>query len=91
MTTPNKRFIGILAAATILLFIPFVARFPWGPFDFIAAGVLLFGTGIAIEVALRLITKWEYRVAACVGILIALAIVWAELAVGLFGSPIAGN
>jgi hypothetical protein len=91
MTTPNKRFIGILAAATILLLIPFVARFPWGAFDFIAAGVLLFGTGIAIEVALRLITKWEYRVAACVGILIALAIVWAELAVGLFGSPIAGN
>ena len=91
MTTPNKRFIAILAAATVLLLIPFVARFPWAAFDFIAAGVLLFGAGIAVEAALRLITKWEYRVAAFVGILIALGLLWSELAVGLFGSPIGGN
>ena len=91
MTTPNKRFIAILAAAAVLLLIPFVARFPWGAFDFIAAGVLLFGAGIAVEAALRLITKWEYRVAAFVGILIALGLLWSELAVGLFGSPIGGN
>ena len=91
MTTPNKRFIGILAAAAVLLLIPFVARFPWGAFDFIAAGILLFGAGIAIEIALRLITKWEYRIAACVGILIALALLWTEVAVGLFGSPIGGS
>ena len=91
MTTPTKRFIGILAAAIILLLIPLAARFPWGLFDFITAGVLLFGAGIAIEVALRLITKWEYRIAACVGILIALALLWTEVAVGLFGSPIAGS
>ena len=80
-----------MAAAAILLLIPLVARFSWGLFDFIAAGVMLFGAGIAIEVALRMITKWEYRIAACVGILIALALLWVELAVGIFGSPIAGN
>jgi hypothetical protein len=91
MTTPNKRFIGILAAAAIMLLIPFALRFPWGAFDFIAAGVLLFGAGIALELALRLITKWEYRVAACVAILIAVALLWAELAVGIFRSPIAGS
>jgi hypothetical protein len=91
MTTPNKRLIGILATAGVLLLIPLAARFPWGPFDFIVAGILLFGTGIAIEIALRLITKFEYRVAACVVILIGLAVVWAELAVGIIGTSLAGS
>jgi hypothetical protein len=91
MTTPNKRLIGILATATILLLIPVAARFPWGPFDYIAAGILLFGAGIAIELALRLITKFEYRVAACIVILVGLAAVWSELAVGWLGTPFAGS
>ena len=51
----------------------------WKIFDFIAAGIMLFGAGFAIEIALRLITKFAYRVAACIGILIVLAIVWALL------------
>jgi hypothetical protein len=63
----------------------------WKIFDFIVAGIMLFGAGFAIEIALRLITKWEYRIAACVGILIVLGIVWAELAVGLIGTPLAGS
>jgi hypothetical protein len=88
---PNKRLIAILLTAGFFLLIPLIARFPWGPFDFIVAGVLLFGTGIAIEIALRMIKRFEYRVAACIAILIGLAVVWAELAVGIFGTPIAGS
>jgi hypothetical protein len=57
MTTPNKRLIGILATAGVLLLIPLAARFPWGPFDFFVAGILLCGTGIALESALRLSTE----------------------------------
>ncbi|MEQ1763695.1 MAG: hypothetical protein ABL984_11165 [Pyrinomonadaceae bacterium] len=96
MTTPNKRLLGIIIAVGVLLLIPFVATklgtgANWSAFDFIAAGVLLLGTGLAIEVALRLITKWEYRIAACAGILAILALLWIEIAVGLFGSPIAGS
>jgi len=91
MTTQNKRLIGILATAGILLLIPLLARFPWGPLDFIAAAIMLFGAGIAIEIALRLITKFEYRIAACVAIFIGLAIVWAELAIGIIGTPLAGS
>ena len=97
MTTQNKRLIGILAVAAVLLSIPFFAmRFrvegvDWKILDFAIAGILLFGTGIAIEIALRVITEWKYRIAACVGILIVLAVVWAELAVGLIGTPLAGS
>jgi hypothetical protein len=52
---------------------------------------MLFGAVVAIEISLRAVKKLEYRIAACVGILIVLGIVWAELAVGLFGTPIAGS
>jgi hypothetical protein len=96
MTTPNKRLLGIILAVAFLLLIPFVAmRFTdemkWGPFDFIIMGVLLLGTGLLCELALRLITKIEYRIAACAALLGALFLIWAELAVGIFGSPFAGS
>ena len=97
MTTPNKRLLGIIIAVGVLLLIPFFAMklgvegVDWKIFDFIAAGIMLFGAGFAIEIAFRLITKFEYRIAACIGILIVLAVVWAELAVGLIGTPLAGS
>lgn len=97
MTTPNKRFLGIIIGICVLLTLPYIAMklgadgVDWKTLDFVIAGVLLFGAGIAIEIALRLITKWEYRIAACVAILIGLAVVWAELAVGIFGTPLAGS
>lgn len=97
MTTPNKRLLGIIIGICALLTLPFIGMklgvegLKWTAIDFIAAGIMLFGAGSAIEIALRLITKFEYRVAACIVILIGLAIVWAELAVGLIGTPLAGS
>lgn len=86
----------MLVVIGILLLIPFVAmkitgEVAWGPFDFIVAGVLLIGAGIATEVALRLVTSFTHRIAVCVGILAVLAVVWVELAVGVFGTPLAGS
>jgi len=63
----------------------------WTAIDFAAAAVMLFGAGLAIEIALRLVKRFEYRIAACVAILLALAVVWAELAVGIIGTPLAGS
>ncbi len=85
-----------MLAAAVLLSVPLIAmtitdEMKGGVFDFIAAGVLLFGTGIAIEVALRLVTSLWARLAACGVIILALFLVWAELAVGLFGTPFAGS
>lgn len=52
----------------------------WGPLDFLVMGVLLFATGLAIEYARTKLTNPTYRVAAIVGIILALLTVWVEIA-----------
>lgn len=96
MIRQNTRLIGIVVTVAILLLIPFFAmkftgEVNWTPIDFITAGVLLFGTGLLCELVLRKVTTIKYRIALCAGLLIALFLVWAELAVGLFGTPFAGS
>ncbi len=96
-TMKNIRLPIILTTAAMLLLVPFTAMklgvegVKWTAFDFVAAAIMLFGAGIAIEIALRMVRKFEYRIAACVAILFALAVVWAELAVGIIGTPFAGS
>ena len=94
--TPNKRLVGIVLTVGLLLLIPFLAmkftnEVNWTPIDFITAGVLLLGTGLICELALRLVTKTGYRIAIIAAILFALFIIWAELAVGLIGTRFAGS
>ncbi|UFH52702.1 hypothetical protein [Spirosoma sp. KNUC1025] len=96
MITTNNRLTGILLAVAFLLSIPLIAmqftdEVKWGLFDFIVAGTLLLGTGLMCELVLRTVRKREYRIGLCVIILIALFLIWAEIAVGIFGSPIAGS
>lgn len=91
MTFENRRLTLIAAVIVFLLLIPVALKFPWSGFDFLIAGVLLFGTGLAIELVLRLVTGLWARIALSGAILLALFLVWAELAVGLFGTPFAGS
>ncbi len=97
MNIQNIRLIGIFLVVAVLLLFPFVAMklgvegVKWTAIDFIAAAIMLLGAGIGIEIALRVVKKFEYRIAACVAILFALAVVWAELAVGIIGTPLAGS
>ena len=96
MSIQNIRLIGIFVAVAALLFAVYAAMWlvgdmKWSRFDFAAAGVLLLGTGLAIEIVLRVVKKFEYRIAICAAILLALFLVWAELAVGLFGTRFAGS
>jgi len=96
MDAKNKRLIGIVLVVMIMLSVPLVAmkftnEVKWSGFDFVIAGVLLLGTGLLCEFVLRKVKRWEYRIALCAAILFALFIVWAELAVGLIGTPFAGS
>lgn len=96
MTFENKRLIGIVLAVGLLLLVPLVGmRFSdgggWSGFDFVVAGVLLLGAGLTIEVVLRKVKRFEYRLAICAAVLLALLIIWAEVAVGLIGTPLAGS
>ena len=96
MTYPKQRlFYGGLAIGLLLL-VPFVAmqftdEVNWSGADFIVAGVLLVGlVGIA-ELISVVITKKSHRLLLGGVALIIFLLVWAELAVGIFGSPIAGT
>jgi len=97
MIAQNKRLFLIMLTVGILLLIPFtVMQFTssevnWSPIDFLTAGVLLMGTGLACELVLRKVKRKSYRIAICAALLFALALVWIELAVGLFGTPFAGS
>lgn len=96
MTIQNKRLFGILIGVPLLLFIPLIAmqfttEVHWTLGDFVVAGSLLLGAGLAIELVLRSITKRQHRILLCLGILFVFLLVWAELAVGVFGTPFGGS
>jgi hypothetical protein len=84
--------IGRVALGTaLLLLIPltaklFVADMAWTVFDFVAAGVLLFGAGLTFILLARLGDTTAYRLAVGVAVAAGLLLVWANLAVGLVGS-----
>ena len=93
----NKRLAAILLTAAAILSLPFIAMqlhadgVDWNLRDFIIMGVLLFGTGLACEAVLRKVKTTGKRLLFVGLILIALFLVWAELAVGIFGTPFAGS
>ena len=92
----NKRIIGIVVAVFILLLFPIIAMqftddVNWSLFDFIVAAVLLFGTGFMLDLFIRKITNIKYLIASCVILLVLLALIWGELAVGIFGTPFSGS
>ena len=96
MITQNKRLTYIVLTVAVILLIPFIGTLVtdevnWGPFDFIVAGVLLLGTGLLCELVLRKVQKSDNRIAIIIAILVALFLIWAELAVGIFGTPFAGS
>ena len=96
MIAQNKRFFFILFSVPLLLLIPFLAmqfstQVNWSPFDFLVMAILLIGTGLMIEVVLRKVRTTRHRIVLCVAILVVLLLIWAELAVGIFGTPFAGS
>jgi peptidoglycan/LPS O-acetylase OafA/YrhL len=96
MLTSKKRLGGILTAAGLLLLLPliamqFTAEVAWTLSDFVVAGVLFFGTGLLCEFVLRRVKKRRGRLLICGAILAALILVWIEMAVGIFDSPLAGS
>lgn len=86
----------ILTTAAILLSIPYIAMqfttdVDWNITDFAIMGVLLFGTGLLCELVLRMVKSMESRILICGAVLFVFFLIWAELAVGIFGTPFAGS
>ncbi|MCK9425913.1 MAG: hypothetical protein M0Q21_07750 [Ignavibacteriaceae bacterium] len=96
MIKQNKRVIGIVLTVVLLLLIPLIAmqftdEVNWTVLDFVVAAILLLGTGLMCELVIRKINNIKYRIAICVILLAALLLIWAELAVGIFGTPFSGH
>lgn len=96
MMTQKQKTTFIFAVPALLMTIAFfgnlfVQGWDWSPFDFLIAAVLLFGTAFIINLIVRSKKSFLAKLLICGVILFVLAIIWVELAVGLFGSPFAGS
>ncbi|WP_324676639.1 hypothetical protein [Hymenobacter sp. GOD-10R] len=89
--TLTRSLVRLMLVTAFLLLIPLVAmqfttEVTWTLFDFVVAGTLLFGTGLAYELVARLGNTSAYRMAVGAALAVALLLVWTNLAVGLIGS-----
>lgn len=96
MTTQKKISKILYSLPIFILMIPVVAmqftkEVNWTASDFVIMGALLFATAFAVDFVLKKVKTFKSRMILVFGILALLILIWAEMAVGIFGSPIAGN
>lgn len=92
----RKHFFLIVVVVFGILLIPFIAmqvteEVNWSAFDFIIMGGMLLSTGVLMEVLIRKIKNKTTRFVLLGLSLLVFLLLWAEMAVGLFGSPISGS
>ena len=80
----------------LLLLLPLIGmlisdEINWSAVDFIIMGVLILSLSFSIKLFLNTTKKLKYRIIGISLILLVFIMIWAELAVGIFNSPIAGN
>jgi len=88
--------IRILPINGLLLLIPLIAmqltnEVNWSFFDFIIMGALLTIIGLLIGIILQKVKNSKNRLILIVTIIMMFFLIWAELAVGLFGTIFAGD
>ena len=89
--TAYKAAIRLAIATGIILLLPLIAmqftdEVVWDLADFVAAGVLLFGTGLAYELMARKGGTVTYKAAIGVALATVFLLVWVNGAVGIIGS-----
>lgn len=86
----------IFGTAAAVLAVPFVAmqftdEVQWTGFDFLVMGMLLFSTALTITKVCKQVQVPGKRFFFIALVLMVFLLIWAELAVGIFGTPFAGN
>lgn len=74
-----------------LIAMQFTNEVNWSLFDYIIAFILLSVIGLTINYILQLTNRLQNKIFFCIMVLLIGLLIWTELAVGVFGSPIAGN
>ena len=80
----------------LLLLIPlaamqFSSEVNWSLFDFVIMGFLLLSLGFGIRFIRNKKSVLKYPLLMIIAVVVLFFIIWAELAVGIFGSPFAGS
>ena len=63
----------------------------WNIFDFLIMGLLILFFSIAINLILNHLNSSKLRLILVLMLVILFLLIWAELAVGIFGTPFAGT
>ena len=88
--------VPIPLAALSLLLVPFVASLftdevQWSGLDYLIMGVMLLAVGSGIQWVLQKFQNRRNRLIGVGLVVLLFLLVWAELAVGVFGTPFAGS
>lgn len=91
-TAPRPRRIVWPAVAAVILLVPLVAmqftdQVHWDLTDFMVTGALLFGTGLTYELVARKAGNASHRVIMATVLVLAVLLIWIDLAVGIFNVP----
>jgi hypothetical protein len=92
--TRRRRIIALIVCLILLL--PIIGmsiseQVKWDLFDFLIAAVLLLSFGCVVDFACGKIQSRRARIISLICIILVFFLIWGELAVGLFGTPWAGN
>ena len=96
MIVNNKRLLILTSSAIGLLFIPLIAMLftnevNWNVLDFVVAGILLLTVVLVIEFVLRKVKQPRNRIIFIFVIVMLILLLWIELAVGFFDTPLSGS
>lgn len=95
-STRNKNLAIVVLVTALILAIPLIAmqfteEVDWKLADFLVIGALLLGTGTTFVLGAEKLDSSLSRIVLGVVLLVVLILIWAELAVGVFGTPFAGS
>lgn len=96
MMAPALRSTLLYSIPLIIMSFPLIAmqltnEVNWTISDFLVMGILLFSTVFTIDFVLKKVKTMKSRLILIFAIVILLVLVWAELAVGIVGSPLTGS
>lgn len=96
VSIPKNQVLTVLVIVSFLLAIPLIAmqftdEVQWGLMDFVIAAGLLLGVGLLIAFVMNQPVFQKYRWVIIIAVVLVFVLLWMELAVGVFGSPLAGS
>lgn len=96
MSFIKNKYTKIATVVMCILCIPLIAmqftnEVIWSRMDFLIAGGLLFIAASIGEFIRRKLSNFKYKYLVYLLLIMAFLLLWAEMAVGLFNSPISGS